>query len=82
MLHISAIGEEALRVVRTTLNQDNLLLPLVMSFKNHAVKLQSVCLPFLEDKGVLQNILEQIKEDQELVSRLRQAVSVMESLPF
>lgn len=77
LFQITEYCEEAISVVRGTLSQQSLLLPLVLSFKNHTLRLQSVCLQFLkspECEDLLPTVLRQVQEDEELVSLIQEAL--------
>ena len=76
---ISELTELTLPIVRRTLHQDSLLLPLLVSFSEHLLRLQSVCLDFLllpSNENVLQHVSTMLAGDPEMLQQVQCAVEL------
>ena len=76
---IAKLIDLALSMVRRTLHQDLLLLPLLLSFSKHLLRLQSVCLDFLllpGNEDVLQHVYTMLAGDPEMLQQVQCAVEL------
>ena len=74
---ISKLTDLTLPIVRRTLHQNSLLLPLLVSFSEHLLRLQSVCVDFLllpGNEDVLQHVCTVLSGDPEMLQQVQCAV--------
>ena len=77
--HIFELTNLTLPIVRRTLHQGSLLLPLLVSFSEHLLRLQSVCLEFLllpGNESVLQHVCTVLAGDPEMLQQVQCAVEL------
>ena len=77
--HIFELTNLTLPIVRRTLHQGSLLLPLFVSLSEHLLRLQSVCLEFLLLPGndsVLQHVCTVLAGDPEMLQQVQCAVEL------